>query len=81
MTTSRPASGAKTDRLKALMAEFGLSSADVASLTGKALKTVYGWRIGHPYAIPDNTLRLLELDLRQGLSSPHRGGASLEDPN
>lgn len=53
-----------TIRLRALMAEHGLSCADVASLLKRSTQTVTEWRCANSRVISQNNLELLELKLR-----------------
>lgn len=70
--------GGNTERFKQLMDEHGLDSARIALMTGRAIKTVYGWRQGKPHAIPNPILRLLEIELASSQPSPSRGGQDVE---
>jgi len=55
----------KTQRLRALMAQHGVSIGDVAALLSRSKKTVRMWRSRNEPSIPDAQLELLELKLSQ----------------
>lgn len=55
--------GGKTDRFRSLMVRHRLKPADVARILGREVRTVYGWRVGKPHAIPDALMELLEMKL------------------
>ena len=56
----------RTDTLLLLMADHGLTAADVARYFGRSTSTVSHWRSGSHFAIPKDTLRLLMLELALG---------------
>lgn len=78
MTKHATGVGGKTDRFLQLMDDHNLKPEQVAQLTGRALKTVYGWRLGKPHAIPSPILKLLEIELASSQPSPSRGGQDVE---
>lgn len=54
----------RTKRLRGLMKAHRMSSRDVAAMLGRSEMTVRIWSCRHPArVIPQNTLRLLELEL------------------
>lgn len=59
---------ARTERLRELMAEYGLSHQRVSRLTGRTLDVVYHWVSGKHYAIPATVLENLELKLQMGMT-------------
>ena len=53
----------KREQLRALMAAGGWRAAEVASMLGRGVQTVYSW-LTRPERIPPDVLRILTLELR-----------------
>jgi len=56
----------RTETLLATIADHRLTSAEIATLTGRSVDTVRQWRSGRHIAIPTTALRLLILELAVG---------------
>lgn len=56
----------RTLKLRRLMDSNGLSPEDVSSMTHRTVETIYHWRSGKRWPIPQAMLDLIELKTQQG---------------